>query len=91
MSPPKSYLEKAGMTSGSLYVLGVLLSSGGFIEKNHFDSTAAVQAQLQEQSTAIALIQQEQGQQEKKLDELSREIRQLTRAFDKSVKELAAN
>ena len=91
MSPPKSYLEKAGMTRGSLYVLGMILSGGGFIEKNHFDSTSAMQAQLIEQTTAIALIQQEQGQQEKKLDELSREIRQLTRAFDTSVKELAAN
>jgi septal ring factor EnvC (AmiA/AmiB activator) len=79
----KTYLEKMGFTRGSAYVLGVLISGGGFVEKNHYDSTSAIQAQLAEQATSIALIQQEDTQQDKKLDQMDHDLRMLTRAIDR--------
>ena len=91
MTVHKSYLERAGITKGNIYLLLTILSGGGVIEKSHFDSTSSMQAQLTEQTTALALVQQIQGQTDKKLDDLSREVRQLTRAIDRSGLKVTSN
>ena len=85
MSPsPKTYLEKAGITKGTVYSILVVLSGGGLIEKNHGDSTTALQAQMAQAQTSIALVQQSNDILSKKVDQIDRDLRQLTRAVDRA-------
>ena len=84
VSPPRSFLQKIGVDKSTAYVLGIFLSGGGYIEKNHTDSVAALTAQISELTTGLALAQQIEGQQEKHIESLDRDIRALTRSVDRS-------
>ena len=66
-----------------MYFLGVLLSGGGYIEKNHSDSVGALQAQMAELNTTVALAQQSQAFLAKNVERMDRDLRELTRSFDK--------
>lgn len=80
------YLGKAGLNKGALYAIGIILSGGGYIEHSHTDGASAMHAQLAEQATAIALLQQSNTFLDKKLDQLDRDLRNLTHALDPTSK-----
>lgn len=91
MSPPRlSYLERAGLSKGSVYAIGILLAGGGYTEKHRSDSELAMQAQIVEMTTAVALNQQLGAIQGKKLEDLDRDLRALTRAVDRLPLRVAA-
>lgn len=71
-----SYLEKAGITKGNMYLIGIILTGGGYEHFNKGEEIASM-------NTQVALLAQQAGQDEKKLDELSKEVRALTRAVDR--------
>lgn len=78
-----TYLERMGFTKGTAYILGLILAGGGELQHTHNGAVEAIQAQLAEQTTAIALIQQSEAVNDKHLADLDRDLRALTRCFDR--------
>lgn len=83
MSPaPKSFLQKFGVDKNTVYLVSLLLAGGGEIQHAHSDANSAMQAQIAELNTAIALCQQSESLEEKKLVQIDHDLRDLTRSVD---------
>ena len=95
---PRRYVDVGAQVSGQIFRLGVqagdfvekgrlLVEIDPSVQRATVDagraSLAGLRAQLAEQATSIALIQQEDTQQDKKLDQMDHDLRMLTRAIDR--------
>ena len=78
-----AYLRKAGLTRGNVYLMFLVLTGGGYVEKHHNDDGAAMQAQIAALDTSLALCQQSQGIMKDQLAQLDRDVKALTRAVDR--------
>ena len=78
-----AYLKKAGLTRGNVYLMFLVLSGGGYVEKHHNDDGAAMQAQIAALDTSLALCQQSQGFMRDQLAQLDIDVKALTRAVDR--------
>lgn len=90
MPPPKNFLQKIGVDKSTAYLICLMVSGGGYVEKAHVDATSTIQAQIAELNTSLALSQQSAAMTEKRLDAIDHDLRALTRAFDKNVKQAVA-
>ena len=78
-----AYLKKAGLTRGNVYLMFLVLTGGGYVEKHHNDDGAAMQAQIAALDTSLALCQQSQGFMKDQLAQLDIDVKALTRAVDR--------
>ena len=78
-----AYLKKAGLTRGNVYLMFLVLTGGGYVEKHHNDDGAAMQAQIAALDTSLALCQQSQSFMKDQLAQLDIDVKALTRAVDR--------
>lgn len=78
-----AYLKKAGLTRGNVYLIFLVLTGGGYVEKHHNDDGAAMQAQIAALDTSLALCQQSQSFMKDQLAQLDIDVKALTRAVDR--------
>ena len=78
-----AYLKKAGLTRGNVYLMFLVLTGGGYVEKHHNDDGAAMQAQIAALDTSLALCQQSESFMKDQLAQLDIDVKALTRAVDR--------
>ena len=78
-----AYLKKAGLTRGNVYLMFLVVTGGGYVEKHHNDDGAAMQAQIAALDTSLALCQQSQSFMKDQLAQLDIDVKALTRAVDR--------
>jgi septal ring factor EnvC (AmiA/AmiB activator) len=82
-SPFEAMLQRSGMTKGTLYLMGMILSGGSYLEKTRDDTSAVTQAQIAALDTSLQLQRQEQNFMKEKLEQLDKDVAQIGHAIDR--------